>query len=211
MTYDELEQRLEELERENRELKERLARAKDPNPTKRPTFRRVKELLAKFSVELSVNWINHRRRGYIISLGSKMRIFKRLWDIFVFITRSNWTLEELFTPEPEEKPKKEKKQPICKKCNTLIKWHKEWLGEDREPTLTRLNLNGTVHQCPAKCNYCDQLIEWRKRWNGNHDDNRYVPLNSDGTLHRCDEYREFNAVFREIFTSNADLSSVLPY
>ncbi len=146
MTPEEYEKLIRELEKENSELKEKLARAKDPEPCKRPTFNHVQQLVKNCCLDLTRKLKNGKTKGFIVSLGKKTRVFKRLKDVFLFVTQAEWTLDELFPPYDPKKPKQPKPK-TCQYCNRLVKWHKEWNNEKWGFDFTLQNPDGTRHKC----------------------------------------------------------------
>lgn len=102
---EDLKKRVEELEKENAELKTRLNRAKNANPRERVSWLVVKRLVDNCGL-----FLEKASNGWEISMGSAKRIFKRLKDVWLFFSANEWYISDLFPqldppPQPQEKPK----------------------------------------------------------------------------------------------------------
>ncbi|MEL7039807.1 MAG: hypothetical protein AAFO04_30040 [Cyanobacteria bacterium J06592_8] len=94
-TTEELLRRINQLERENGKLREKLARAKDPEPVQKPSLSRVNRLAGMAGMEVR----RHTTRGYVLIFGRAKHWYRRLrtlWEIFI---QDSWELSELFPPK----------------------------------------------------------------------------------------------------------------
>ena len=146
MTPEEYEKKIKELEAQNAELKTRLNRAKDPEPKKRPGFGHVKQLAQNCCLGLARQLRKGKTIGFIVRLGHKTRIFKRLKDVWEFLTQENWDLEELFPKFNPNQPKP-KKPKTCKYCERPVRWQKEWLTAEHCFDFWLANPDGSPHKC----------------------------------------------------------------
>lgn len=92
----ELEQQLDKVNEENSYQRRVIRRAKNISPIERPSFQRVAQLAFEACLE-----VKRVARGWIVSLGQKMRKFRTLTDIFEFLIRDDWAISDLF-PEDEK-------------------------------------------------------------------------------------------------------------
>lgn len=92
MTHEEALKRIAELEAENAKLRERLARAKNPEPVQKPSLDRVNRLARNACMEVS-RW---KHGGFVLRFGSRSRWFKRLKELWELFTSDNWYLSEIF-------------------------------------------------------------------------------------------------------------------
>lgn len=123
--------RIAELEAENAKLRERLARAKNPEPVQRPTFIRVLRLARNACMEVS----RHKNGGFVLSFGSLRRWFKRLRDLWEIFTSDDWILSEIFSkkvlPNIPRRPKVQQRNPsLAPATNTTAP---QWWHGDRIP------------------------------------------------------------------------------
>ncbi len=106
---EKLKRRIEQLERENSDLKKRLNQARDPNPVKRPSRRRVHLLLMDAGMDLY-------RKGnkWLVKFGELRQHYRKLTEIWKVLTKESWALDELF-PYPSKSdtppPKPQKRKP----------------------------------------------------------------------------------------------------
>lgn len=130
MTHEEALRRIEELEAENRELRERLARAKNPEPVQKPSFERVRRLARNACMEVS-RW---KHGGFVLRFGRRSCWFKRLKELWEIFTSDNWYLSEIFAkkvlpriprrPRRKVQPKEEPKFNPTPKSNPFW-WYPE--------------------------------------------------------------------------------------
>jgi hypothetical protein len=155
-----LEETVSQLLDEKGQLQRELLNAKDPTPIKRVSFDRVRRLAQsrclslrkiyrEWSIQLSdgVAFGGHKAIGFEVSLGHLKRTFKRLKDLWDFLTQESWSLGDLFPPEEEKKPKvKAKKQATCKYCQSPIQWIQDLFAGKWFP----YSPDGKRHQCQHK-------------------------------------------------------------
>lgn len=106
---EDLKKRIEELEKENAELQTRLNRARNANPRERASW-----LVCKRLVDSCGLFLEKVSTGWEISMGTAKRVFKRLKDIWLFFSQSEWYISDLFPqldPQPQEKPKPKPHRP----------------------------------------------------------------------------------------------------
>lgn len=118
--------RIAELETENAKLRERLARAKNPEPVQRPSFERVKRLASNACMEVS----RHKNGGFVLSFGRLQRWFKRLRDLWEIFTSDDWKLSEIFSkkilPPIQRRSRVQQRNPsLAPALNTITPqwWH----------------------------------------------------------------------------------------
>lgn len=128
------------LEEQLAHYKNLVRYAKDLSPVVRPSFARVRRMAREACLELT------KEGGrFVISMGNKVRrTFKKLKEIWEFLSQDDWALSDLF-PLLDEKSAKPKGKP-CKFCGVSIfwlpnKWGK-WLPH---------NLEG------GECHVCEKL------------------------------------------------------
>ncbi len=90
-TEESLRKRIDQLEQENKSLRERLARAKNPDPIERPTETRVRRVADNAGI-----FVERFRSGWMLKFGHRKRWFKKLKDIWLILTSEDWQLSELF-------------------------------------------------------------------------------------------------------------------
>lgn len=119
---EKLKRRIEQLERENSELKTRLNRARDPNPVKRPSRRRVHLLLGDAGMDLF-----RKGKQWLVKFGKAEQYYRSLNEIWKVITKESWDLSELFpypsnsdTPPPEPQKRKPANLPRKPKRNLSL-------------------------------------------------------------------------------------------
>lgn len=91
-----LRKEIEDLQVQVKSAEQKIRRAKDISPIERPSWKRVVKLVADACMTL--------RRvvgGWILKLGTKVRRFKRLSEIWELLITDDWALTDLFPPEPE--------------------------------------------------------------------------------------------------------------
>jgi len=103
MNIDDLVAENERLRKQNEDLLQEvkaanntIRRAKDINPVERPTFKRVVLLLIDACMTL-----RRVAGGWLLKLGTKVRRFKRLKEIWELLMVDDWSLSDIFPPEPE--------------------------------------------------------------------------------------------------------------
>ncbi len=96
-----LRQELDKLRRQNEILSEELEQiqdvlrqAKDTSPVLRPSIQRIMRMAASACLDLI-----RTTKGWVLKLGNKARQFYHLADIWYFLSKKEWTLDELFVPE----------------------------------------------------------------------------------------------------------------
>ncbi len=98
-------------------LKEIIRNAKDVSPVIKPSFSRVKRMAQMACLQLS-----RENSSYVLSMGDKCkRTFKKLRDIWEFLSQEEWALSDLFPQLDPEKAAKPKGKP-CKFCGVSILW-----------------------------------------------------------------------------------------
>lgn len=97
--------RFERLEKEIAALREQLKaaentvrRAKDPNPVQRPSLKRVFKLVHDACMTLT-----RKANGWLLKLGNKERVFKRLTQIWELLLTDDWSLGDIFPPKEEDR------------------------------------------------------------------------------------------------------------
>jgi len=112
--------------------------AKDLSPVVKPSFARVKRMADEACLELT-----KEGKHFVISMGNKCRrVFRKLRDIWEFLSQDDWALSDLFPQLDPQKAAKPKGKP-CQFCQGLIfwlpnKWGK-WLPHNLE--------GGDRHRC----------------------------------------------------------------
>jgi hypothetical protein len=94
------------LEAENKKLREALAtaqtvirEAKDPSPVEKPSRQRVAKLVSNCCMTLE-----KIPKGWRLKMGSAVRFFRRLSEIWKLLNREDWHLSEIFPPGSEILP-----------------------------------------------------------------------------------------------------------
>lgn len=114
-----LKDRIDQLETENRQLRDKLARAKDPTPVERPSIERC----AKMASDACMS-IEKCESGWRFRMGWQVcqKVFRRLRDLWEFLLQDEWLIEDLggfYSPELL-KHKKAKVAPRLPKRNPSI-------------------------------------------------------------------------------------------
>lgn len=138
VTHDQ-QKEIEQLRAENQELRSQLARAKNPDPVKRPSFGRVLRLVRNACMELE----RSAEGKWVLSMGQVSRTFARLREIWEILIQEDWNLSDIFPlPKPERratgdvtqsllgKPRHPKRNPCIapKKANH---WDLPWWVRER--------------------------------------------------------------------------------
>ena len=130
MTHEEALKRIEELEAENARLRERLARAKNPEPVQRPNFERVRRLARNACMEVT-RW---KHGGFVLHFGRLSRWFKTLKELWEIFTSDNWYLSEIFAKKvlPRIPRRPRRKFPALEKATQTesFKRHPLWWYPD---------------------------------------------------------------------------------
>jgi len=123
-----LQQKIQQLELENQELKVALQNAKDPTPIVRFSFKRVAQLVRQCCMEL-LRWGS----GWLLRMGNhRARKFKSLKDIWNLLNQEDWCLSDILPPDlPPPLPPKSVKLPLPKLESKetfpyVSKWQAEW-------------------------------------------------------------------------------------
>lgn len=92
---EQLESEYDDLERENRDLKEVINRAKNISPWARPNFTNVRRMAARWGIN-----IVKAPGGWVVKMASKIgKKFKRLRDIWLILTQEEFFHEDFFPYE----------------------------------------------------------------------------------------------------------------
>lgn len=126
-----LREQIERLEAENRELKNKLARAKDPTPVERPSIERCKRMAADACMS-----IERCDRGWRFRMGWQVcqRIFRRLRDLWEFLLQDEWLIEDLggfYSPEVLNHKKVKVAPKLPKRNPSLLPnfGFNDWVGD----------------------------------------------------------------------------------
>lgn len=126
-----LKEQIERLEAENKQLKDKLARAKDPTPVERPSIERCKRIAADACMS-----IERTDRGWRFRMGGEVckRVFTRLRDLWEFLLQDEWLIEDLggFHPPDALIPQKVKVLPKLPKRNPSLLPGFGFAGCDRD-------------------------------------------------------------------------------
>jgi hypothetical protein len=137
MTHEEALRRIEELEAENRKLRERLARAKNPEPVQKPTLERVHRLARNACMDVT-RW---KHGGFVLHFGRTSRWFKTLKELWEIFTSDSWCLDEIFAKKvlPRIPRRPRKKVPTQQQPGIVQspKPHPLWYYPEKNPQLTR--------------------------------------------------------------------------
>ena len=119
--------RIEELEAENARLREKLARAKNPEPVQRPSYERVRRLARNACMEVE----RLKKGGFMLVFGDRRKWFKRLRDLWEIFTSDDWQLSEIFAkkvlPPVEKRPRVRRRNPslVPATVSTVQWWHSD--------------------------------------------------------------------------------------
>lgn len=170
-------ERIRELENECKELRERLNRAKDPTPRKRPGFGFIMDLARSACMRVTRHYLDGKMKGYILTFGSYKRFFKKLKNIWELLTRDSLNIfEDIFFPDCPQPPE----LPECPKCQSTKPDCPVCEGKPKRPK--------------SSCKHCWAKIQWKMKRSTDEDGENFFsfgrPHNPDGSLHTCPESRE---------------------
>lgn len=111
----------ERLESENRQLKDKLARAKNPEPVERPSLERCQRMAGDACMS-----IEKCDRGWRFRMGWQVcrRIFRKLRDVWEFLLKEEWEMSELggfaYPDQTQPKPERQRIKPQLPRRNPSI-------------------------------------------------------------------------------------------
>lgn len=116
---EQLQQQIDHLEKENARLREICRNAKDISPVQKVSFRRVLNLAREACMDLV-------REGakYVLKMGTLIRAFKSLREIWEILIQEDWHLTDIFPPNLPVK----RQRSGCKFCGQAILWARKLGG-----------------------------------------------------------------------------------
>lgn len=103
-SLEQIESELQRSRSESADLRRSLAMAKDPNPVKRFSVKRVQALASNACMETQ-----RLRSGWLLKFGRLERRFRSLGQIWQILIQEDWALSDLF---PREEPKQRPRLPF---------------------------------------------------------------------------------------------------